>query len=109
MPFSAPGSTFGVLPSISFCNTNSLKGIYFDTKSQSKAINGCLDIFNTSCSQISGMFFNLADKRSKKCKFLFDSNSGLFDIENILTENAESPFVAIILLAPTRWREYTFL
>ena len=33
--------------------------------------------------------------------FLFDSGLGLFDVENIdivLTENAENPFVAIILI-----------
>lgn len=44
------------------------------------------------------MFFNSSDKRRKECK-LFDSGFGHFDAENIdivLTENAENPFVAII-------------
>ena len=45
--------------------------------------------------------FNPSDKRWKKCKFLFDSGLGRFAAENIdivLTENAENPFIAIILI-----------
>ena len=39
----------------SFCHTTSLMSIYFHTKSQSKAVNGCPDI-NRYYSQISGIF-----------------------------------------------------
>ena len=46
------------------------------------------------------MVVNPPDKRLEKWKLLFDLGLGLFDALNIgvlLTENAESPFVAIIL------------
>ena len=46
------------------------------------------------------MILNPPDKRLEKWKLLFDLGLGLFDALNIgvlLTENAESPFVAIIL------------
>ena len=56
-PFLALMSLFGALPNICFYHTNSLMGIYFHTKCQNKAINGCLDIFNTCYSQISGIFY----------------------------------------------------
>ena len=56
------------------------------------------------------MFFNPSDKRWKKCKFLFDSGLGLFEAEHIdivLTENAENPFVAIILIVSLISLHYT--
>ena len=48
------------------------------------------------------MFLNSLDRRWKRCEFLLDLGLEIFDAGNIdivMTENAESPFIAIILIA----------
>ena len=57
------------------------------------------------------MVVNPPDKRWEKWALLFDSGLGLFDAENIgvvLKENAESPFVAIILIVSLVSLHYIF-
>ena len=53
--FLSQKKTFGILPNLSFCHTDSLIGICFCIKSQNKATDGFPDIFNT-CYSVSFMY-----------------------------------------------------
>ena len=58
------------------------------------------------------MFFNSLDRRWKRCEFPLDLGLEIFDAGNIdivMTENAESPFNAIILIASLISLQWKFI
>ena len=114
-PFLALGPLFGVSQNFFFLWYKFLDGYILPYKSSewnnlmlSRYLKKMLSL-NFLCFLC--MVVNPPDKRWEKWALLFDSGLGLFDAENIgvvLKENAESPFVAIILIVSLVSLHYIF-
>ena len=99
-----PGSPFEVYPKKPFCDTRFPMGIYVHIKNQNSLFGASPDIFSRCYSQISGISGTMIKppgKMREEWKLLFGLDLGFFEAESIdtaLEENAETVFVAFILI-----------